>query len=365
MNASLFSSTLHKPGALPTNNPVTGLSNLNTPTFYDPSLGRPTRVSQYNVALQREIIRNLTLEAAWVGNRGAWLQGSMYSYNATTPTILAAHGLSLSRPADFTLLNSQIGSTAVKAAGYSLPFANYPSSSTLTTALRPFPEFGTITPTSSIVDSWYDSLQTKLNARLKWNLTALGTYTWSKSMTRISSFNDWTNLSAQKALAVNSIPQALSVNLIYQTPHLMSGPLSGNKVLRQIFSDWQASAVLRYQSGALINAPTSNDNLGTYLAGTATQYMTRVPGQPLYLVDPNSKIDPTKQLILNPQRGRNAVPLRHSVAEHLDIPISGSAAHPRRISESAGDSFYPAAKAASLKFEWRCTTRLTESFFRP
>jgi hypothetical protein len=28
--------------------------------------------------------------------------------------------------------------------------------------------------------------------------------------------------------------------------------------------------------------------------------MTRVPDQPLYLVDPNSKIDPTKQLILNP-----------------------------------------------------------------
>jgi hypothetical protein len=93
----------------------------------------------------------------------------MYSYNATTPAILAAHGLSLSRPADLTLLNSQIGSTAVKAAGYSLPFANYPSSSTLTTALRPFPQFGTITPTSSIGDSWYNSLQTKLNARLKWN----------------------------------------------------------------------------------------------------------------------------------------------------------------------------------------------------
>jgi hypothetical protein len=58
--------------------------------------------------------------------------------------------------------------------------------------------------------------------------------------------------------------------------------------------------VLRYQSGALIGAPTSNDILGTYLAGAATQYMTRVPGEPLYLVNPNGPIDPTKQLILNP-----------------------------------------------------------------
>lgn len=60
------------------------------------------------------------------------------------------------------------------------------------------------------------------------------------------------------------------------------------------------SAVLRYQSGGLITAPGSNDNLGTYLAGSATQYMTRVPGQPLYLTDPNGKIDPTQQLLLNP-----------------------------------------------------------------
>ena len=51
-----------QPGALPTVNPVTGLSNLNTPVLYDPGLGRPPRTSQYNIALQREIIRGLTLE---------------------------------------------------------------------------------------------------------------------------------------------------------------------------------------------------------------------------------------------------------------------------------------------------------------
>jgi len=300
IDQSLFLSTLHKPGALPTNNPITGLSNLNTPTFYDPGLGRPPRVSQFNVALQREVFSGTTIEAAYVGNRGAWLQGALYPYNAVTPAILAAHGLSLSKPSDLTLLSSQIGSATARNAGYSLPFANFPPTTTLTNALRPFPQYGTITPTSSIGDSWYDSLQMKLNARLRSNLTALATYTWAKSITRLGTFNDWTNLATQKALDVNSIPQALSVNLIYQTPHLRSGLLGGNRITRQIFSDWQVSAVLRYQSGALITAPTSNDNLGTYLAGASTQYMARVPGQPLYLVDPNGKIDPTKQLILNP-----------------------------------------------------------------
>jgi hypothetical protein len=192
-STSLFASTLHLPGALPTINPVTGLSNLNSPTIYDPALGRPPRISQFNVALQREIIRGMTLEAAYVGNRGVWLQGSMYSINSVTPAILAAHGLSLSNAADRTLLSSQTGSAAVKAAGYSLPFPSYPPSTTLTNSLRPFPQYGSLTANSPVGDSWYDSLQTKLNMRLKYGFSALSTYTWAKSITRISTFNDWTN----------------------------------------------------------------------------------------------------------------------------------------------------------------------------
>jgi len=197
-------------------------------------------------------------------------------------------------------MQSQIGSTAAKAAGFSLPFANYPSSATLATAIRPFPQFGALTATSPIGNSWYDSLQMKLNARLRHNITALGTYTWAKSITRLSTFNDWRKLDTQKALDVNSIPQSLSVNVIYQTPHLTAGLLGGNKVAKHVFSDWQISGVLRYQSGALMGAPGSNNNLGNYLAGASAQYMARVAGQPIFLSDPNGKIDPTQQLFLNP-----------------------------------------------------------------
>ncbi|MEO8593514.1 MAG: TonB-dependent receptor [Candidatus Solibacter sp.] len=299
VDTSLFAATLHQPGALPTKNPITGLSNLNTPTYYDPALGRPPRVSQYNIALQREVIRNMTVEAAWVGNRGAWLQGNMNPVNSVTQAILASRGLSLGNPANLTLLNSQIGSAAVQNAGFKLPFSNYPPTTTLANALRPFPQFGSITPTGPLGNSWYDSLQAKMTARLKWNITALATYTYAKSMTRTGLFNDWTKLDTQKVLDVNSIPSALSMNLIYQTPHLRSGFLGDNRVMRHIFSDWQVSAVLRYQSGALITAPGSNNNLGTYLAGATTQYMARVSGQSLYLTDLNGKIDPTQQLILN------------------------------------------------------------------
>ena len=102
----------------------------------------------------------------------------------------------------------------------------------------------------------------KVNAKLKYNLTVLSTYTWQKSLTRIANFDNFTAFNTQKALDVNDIPQALSINAIYQTPHLTSGFLGRNRIVRQVFSDWQVSVVARYQSGALITAPTSNDTLG-------------------------------------------------------------------------------------------------------
>jgi hypothetical protein len=77
---------------------VTGLSNLNAPTYYDPSLGRPPRSSQYNIAVQREFLSGLTPEAAYVGKRGAWLQRTLKQLNSVTPTILSGRGLSPSNP---------------------------------------------------------------------------------------------------------------------------------------------------------------------------------------------------------------------------------------------------------------------------
>ncbi len=77
-------------------------------------------------------------------------------------------------------------------------------------------------------------------------------------------------------------------------------------MLSQLVRDWQVGAVLRYQSGALIQTPTSNNQLGTQLdrgiagAGTST-YFNVNPGQPKLLVDPNCGcFNPQTTQVLNP-----------------------------------------------------------------
>ena len=42
------------------------------PRLLDRNAGRPARLLQWNIGLQREIGRNLVVEASYVANRGVW-----------------------------------------------------------------------------------------------------------------------------------------------------------------------------------------------------------------------------------------------------------------------------------------------------
>ena len=58
------------------------------------------------------------VEAAYVGNRGAWWQAnSLVDYNAVSPQLLAAHNLSLNNGSDLSLLatplSAVLGTVAV------------------------------------------------------------------------------------------------------------------------------------------------------------------------------------------------------------------------------------------------------------
>jgi len=96
----------------------------------------------------------------------------------------------------------------------------------------------------------------------------------------------------------------------YSTPKL-GFDSTGGKALSWLVRDCTIGGVLRYQSGQVLQTPFSSNNLLANLArgpgnnpalwGGGYTFMNRVQGQPLFLVDPNSKFDPTQQLVLNPK----------------------------------------------------------------
>ena len=270
--------------------------------YNSPEAGRPARINQWNVALQRQLTKDMSIEAAYVGNRGVWEpSNSLVSLNAITPARLKALGLDLTNAATRTLLTSQIGSATAKTAGYSLPYAGFPTTATVAQALRPFPEYSSSLQAEFVNqgNSYYDSLQVKFVRRLSHGLDVTAAYTFSKTENIGGYINaDPYNRTIQKGLDSNDYPHIFVRAITYTTPKATE-----NKLVRAVTGGWTWGSALRYASGSLIAAPQSQlSKWSTYTFESGTPQI-RIPGVPLFLIDPNCRcIDPNNmsQRVLNP-----------------------------------------------------------------
>jgi hypothetical protein len=270
------------------------------PQFRDPNGGRPARINQWNVSLQRQLTKDMSLEAAYVGNRGVWEEArGLAALNANSPARMQALGLDLTNASTRTLLTSQIGSSTAAAAGYKLPYAGYPTNASVAQTLRPFPQFndGLATWFDPLGNSWYDSLQVKFLRRFSHGLDVSSNFTYQKELNLGNSgINDAFNRNVNKGFPGSATPFISVTAFTYQTPRVTS-----SKYIRLITGGWTLGGVLRYASGSLIGVASSRTNLNTYTFNSNTRF-NRVPGVPLFLADPGCGcINPNiNQQILNP-----------------------------------------------------------------
>jgi hypothetical protein len=318
------------PGVIPPSSPFISIA---------PNAARLPRIFQWSIGFQREIAKDMVVEAAYVGNRGAWWTAPLLSqmnYNGITPQQLQSqYGLNVANPADATLLTTPISSPNVIARFPNLANPNnvypgFPSGEPLIAALVPYPQwYGGVPPFLGppMGDTWYDSLQVKFTKRYSHGLTAQVAYTYQKELTNgVNSntsyltpnaplINDVFDPALDKQISGFDIPQELIISFTYTTPKI-AAENGGMKAVSWFARDWTLSGLFRYQSGLLLRSPPSNNNLLTDLGigpannpalwGGGTTFYNRVPGQPLFLVNPNSHFDPTTQLALNPAAWKDA-----------------------------------------------------------
>jgi hypothetical protein len=255
-------------------------------------------VNQWTISLQREITRNLVVEAAYVGNRGAWFEANnLINLNALTPERIRSFGLDVNVPADQQLLRSRLDSVIARSRGFgTLPYAGYSPANTVAQSLRPYPQFGNLNVVGApLGNTWYDSLQVKVTKRYSHGLDLLGTFTWQKELTTIGPVNDVFNRPLQKSIGSLSEPFILVTAFNYRVPAL--GP---NRWVRLAVGGWTFGGILRYASGLPIQVPAAQNQLASLLfRGT---FANRVPGEPLFLKDLNCHcIDPNRDFVLNPK----------------------------------------------------------------
>jgi hypothetical protein len=298
----------------------------------DRNAGRPPRIFQWSVGLQREITRDLVVEAAYVGNRGAWWTAPVLAtqnINGLTIEGLRTNwGIDVANSAaDRALLLTPISSPQVVARFPFLGNPNnvypgFPRSQPLNQALRPYPHWLGIPPFLGppLGRTWYDSLQAKVTKRFSHGLTGDVSFTWQKELNMgVGSdtsyltpapnlINDVFNYPQNKQISGFSRPFMLVLSFTYTTPGI-GGDGAASKALSWAVRDWVIGGLFRYQSGQVIRTPASNNNLMTQLRrtdnpaiwGGATTFFNKVDGKNPLLFDPNCKcFDPVTQTVLDP-----------------------------------------------------------------
>lgn len=302
-NPSVLSQKNLNPGINTTAGQLNTFSAVWGGLYNSPSAGRPARINNWNVSVQRQLSKTMSLEAAYVGNRGVWeLANGLLPLNTITPEVLAAKGLDLNNANTRTLMTSQIGSAAAVAAGFKLPYAGFPTTATVAQSLRPFPMYnsGLAVQFNNAGSSWYDALQMKFLKRMGHGLDVSAAYTHAKTLNLGNSGINGNafNRDVQKGLDPVDQPNIFVTAITFQVPRM-----SSNKFVRSILADWTWGATLRYASGPLIQAPSSSrSQWGTYTFASNTPQI-RNTNEPLYLTDINCRcIDPNNpnQRILNP-----------------------------------------------------------------
>ncbi|MCU1336427.1 MAG: Cna B-type protein [Bryobacterales bacterium] len=262
----------------PTFNPAAGQavgSVVAPPTLLDANSGRPARLLQWNVTMQREINRNFVVEAGYVGNRGVWWETSSLSLtplnpvNALSQQTLRSLGFNdFTSPTEAALLTTTISSlsaaqkSTLAARGVSFtPYANFPSTQTVRQSLVPYPQYsGLLAPAGSpLGKTWYDSLQVTATKRYSHGFLVNANYNFSKNLDELGS-PDPLNRGLGKNISANDLPHAFRLTTQYEVPARIHSdlPVLKNKVVAYALSGWSTGWTLSYQSAPLVGLPTSS-----------------------------------------------------------------------------------------------------------
>jgi hypothetical protein len=302
------------------------------PTFLDPNAGRPARLLQYNVDLQREFGRDLVVDVAYVGNRGVWWEANsatnpLAPNNALSQQTLRNFGFTdFTSAADSALLTTPISSLSAsqkatlagRGIGF-LPYANFPANQTVRQALLAYPQYTGLLPSvgAPLGKTWYDALQASVTKRYSHGFLLNANYTFSKNLDQLTTPDPF-NRSLGKNISNNDLPHAFRLTTQYEVPaHIHSSlPVLSNKIVSYALSGWSTGWTLSYQSARLVGLPTSNGTVPiSNFLGYGPGPAQLIPGMSPWSVDWTDYsgthhtdpldinchcFDPTKTQVLNP-----------------------------------------------------------------
>jgi hypothetical protein len=250
--------------------------------------GKLPRIYNWNFTIQREITRDMTIETAYVGNRGTRLiAGFLKTLNQNDYSVLSMGD---------KLLDQINNASDAAALGVKYPYPGF--TGTVAQALRPYPQYRDITdPQATVGESNYNALQVKATQRPVHGLDFLISYTLSKNLTTVDDAFGWggfgilgavdaKKLKLERGLAVDTTftnnrgdhTHNLVTAFGYELPFATRVQSSA---LKQVVGGWRVSGILQYESGpALPVSPYYPNNLADVIFNNEGRY-DRMAGVPI------------------------------------------------------------------------------------
>ncbi len=282
---------------------VIGNAGSSTVTYFDPYRGsRTPEYINWTFGVQRQLTRDMSLTATYVGSQGHFLSVSSgigsrnnklteayaalagYNYIGTTAT--ACSGASCGYPSNTatTLLGAKSTAAALAAAsglGFTPPnpytTATYYASNTVAQYYYAFPQFSGVSDTTSFVGNTnYNALQMTLSQRAAHGLQFMLNYTYSKAIDNIGTVRVYDNSRLDRSLSTTDQPQNFNLSGVYALP-FGKGKIGGdNRVVSMLAGGWSLSSIFTYNSGSPILFTGSGCG-GSSILGTCMPNI--VPGQ--------------------------------------------------------------------------------------
>jgi Carboxypeptidase regulatory-like domain/TonB-dependent Receptor Plug Domain len=244
-----YSRVASDPGLLTMSNPFPagrgGLQGVNTPFGLQVDYRTP-EFYQYNLTVERELLRDLSVEVGYVGSQGRYL-GRRFDINQPLPVGLGATG-------------------------------------NVITARR-FPQFSDTQFQEQTASSSFNALQASLRRRSRGGLTLLVSYTFSRAVDDASSTNNSTtgtqkfpqdirNLGAERSLSDFHRAHQFSASFNYELP------VGHGRRFGSGFSGWRQAALGGWQLNGIVTVLSGRPYTPQYSAPDVAQQRPDLVGDP-------------------------------------------------------------------------------------
>jgi hypothetical protein len=226
------------------------------PEIFPSNTRMPASVN-WNVGIQRELARDLTLEVNYVGAH-AYHQLRVVDGNPPQPTLVAANIASGTPESDLVFSNLWFGGPGVQSANNNAFFS---AGLTETTA-----------------SSWYNGLQANLTKRLSHGFQIQGAYTYAHAIDDASDplvAGEGNRNFPRNSFALNQergnsdfdIRHRLVVNYIWELPFGKGQRFVNSGVMGRVLEGWQFSGITTFQTGHPYDIFYNQDTQHTGLSG--------------------------------------------------------------------------------------------------